>query len=164
MLKCDIPVRRPGSGAEKNGRKKNDGTAMMTKIWIVALLLIGTVPGPECAAAAACGPPPARMFQALETQAENDPRNAGIWARLGYVNIAEGESVDRVRLRNDNRVMPLEFEGRCEDFDVSFYDSGAPKEYRSRLQIVENGKIVAYNHLKILEISNKTSHGGTILH
>lgn len=60
----------------------------------------------------------------------------------GYVNIAEGESVDRVRLRNGNTVMPLGFEVRCEDFDVSFYDSGAPKEYRSRLQIVENGKIV----------------------
>lgn len=60
----------------------------------------------------------------------------------GYVNIAEGESVDRVRLRNDNTVMALGFEVRCEDFDVSFYDSGAPKEYRSRLQILENGKTV----------------------
>ncbi len=60
----------------------------------------------------------------------------------GYVNIAEGESIDRVRLRNDNTVMPLGFEVRCEDFNVSFYDSGAPKEYRSRLQILENGKIV----------------------
>ncbi len=61
----------------------------------------------------------------------------------GYVNIAEGESVDRIRLQNSNAVIPLGFEVRCEDFDVSFYDSGAPKEYRSRLQITENGKTVA---------------------
>lgn len=60
----------------------------------------------------------------------------------GYVNIAEGDSIDRIRLRNSNGVIPLGFEVRCEDFDVSFYDSGAPKEYRSRLQITENGQIV----------------------
>ena len=60
----------------------------------------------------------------------------------GYVNIAEGESVDRVRLRNSSEVIPLGFEILCEDFDVSFYESGAPKEYRSRLQIVENGEAV----------------------
>lgn len=60
----------------------------------------------------------------------------------GYVNIAEGESVDRVRMQSGGAIVPLGFEVRCEDFDVSFYDSGAPKEYRSRLRIAENGKTV----------------------
>jgi cytochrome c biogenesis protein len=61
----------------------------------------------------------------------------------GYVNIAEGESIDRIRLQNSSTVIPLGFEVRCEDFDVSFYESGAPKEYRSRLKIMENGQTVA---------------------
>lgn len=60
----------------------------------------------------------------------------------GYVNIAEGERVDRVRLQNNSAVIPLGFEILCEDFEVSFYDSGAPKEYRSRLHIMENGRSV----------------------
>ena len=60
----------------------------------------------------------------------------------GYVNIAEGERVDRVRLQNNSAVIPLGFEILCEDFEVSFYDSGAPKEYRSRLHIMENGRSI----------------------
>ncbi|MDM8523792.1 cytochrome c biogenesis protein ResB [Desulfococcaceae bacterium HSG8] len=60
----------------------------------------------------------------------------------GYVNIAEGERTDRIRLRNSGVVVPLDFEILCEDFDVSFYDSGAPKEYRSNLHILEDGKPV----------------------
>ena len=60
----------------------------------------------------------------------------------GYVNIAEGERIDRIRLRNSGAVIPLGFEVLCEDFDVSFYDSGAPKEYRSRLHIMEKGQTV----------------------
>ncbi|MDZ7582974.1 MAG: cytochrome c biogenesis protein ResB [Deltaproteobacteria bacterium] len=61
----------------------------------------------------------------------------------GYVNIAEGERVDRVRLRNSGTFVSLGFEILCEDFNVSFYDTGAPKEYRSRLQIIEEGRTVA---------------------
>jgi len=60
----------------------------------------------------------------------------------GYVNIAEGESVSEVRLRNSNAVIPLDFAIRCDDFNVSFYDSGMPKEYRSRLTILEQGEPV----------------------
>ncbi|MBA4366223.1 MAG: cytochrome c biogenesis protein ResB [Desulfobacterium sp.] len=60
----------------------------------------------------------------------------------GYVNIPEGESVDQVRINNADKTYPLGFQIRCDDFDVSFYDTGAPKEYRSRLTIVENGKSV----------------------
>lgn len=60
----------------------------------------------------------------------------------GYVNIAEGESADRIQLRNSNMSMPLGFELVCEDFEVSFYNSGTPKEYKSRLHIVEDGKTV----------------------
>ena len=61
----------------------------------------------------------------------------------GFVNIPEGESASYIRLRNSDATLPLGFEVRCEDFDVSFYDSGSPKEFRSSLTILENGKKVA---------------------
>ena len=60
----------------------------------------------------------------------------------GFVNIPEGEAVKEIRLRNSPNKLPLEFEIRCEDFDVSFYDSGAPKEFRSSLTILNQGKTV----------------------
>jgi cytochrome c biogenesis protein len=60
----------------------------------------------------------------------------------GSVNIPEGGSVKSIVLRNTGRVQPLDFEIRCDDFDVSFYESGAPKEYLSKLTILEDGKAV----------------------
>ena len=58
----------------------------------------------------------------------------------GYVNIPEGESVQRVQLRNSAEAVNLGFEIRCEDFFVSFYDTGAPKVFRSSLTILEKGR------------------------
>ncbi|MDY6789773.1 MAG: cytochrome c biogenesis protein ResB [Thermodesulfobacteriota bacterium] len=60
----------------------------------------------------------------------------------GFVNIPEGESAKSINLRNANQRHVLDFEITCEDFSVSFYDSGAPKEFRSRLVIMEKGKPV----------------------
>lgn len=60
----------------------------------------------------------------------------------GYVNVPEGESVNHIRLRNTGKVMPLEFSIRCNDFNVSFYPTGQPKEYRSSLSLIKDGKIL----------------------
>jgi cytochrome c biogenesis protein len=60
----------------------------------------------------------------------------------GFVNIAEGESAQRVQIRNSAETITLGFEIRCEDFNVSFYDTGAPKEFRSSLTILEQGRPV----------------------
>ena len=60
----------------------------------------------------------------------------------GFVNIPEGETVDSIRVRNTNQIYPLNFKIRCDDFDVQFYETGAPKEYRSSLTILEGGKPV----------------------
>jgi len=57
----------------------------------------------------------------------------------GFVNIAEGESVNQIRLRNKPQMVQLDFAIRCDDFDVSFYDTGAPKEFRSSLTVLEQG-------------------------
>lgn len=62
----------------------------------------------------------------------------------GYVRINEGESVNSINLGlgNKGKTRSIGFDIFCEDFDVSFYDSGMPKEFRSRLAIIENGKAV----------------------
>ena len=60
----------------------------------------------------------------------------------GFANIPEGETVTSVRLGNNGKTLPLPFELRCDDFNVSFYDSGMPKEYRSSLTILEDGQPV----------------------
>lgn len=63
-----------------------------------------------------------------------------IWGFDGSVNIPEGESADAISLQNNPAGKKLDFAIRCDDFDVRFYDSGMPKEYRSRLSIIKDGK------------------------
>ena len=60
----------------------------------------------------------------------------------GFANIPEGESTDAVQLRFADGSIKLPFAIQCDDFDVQFYDTGAPKEFRSKLTIIENGKPV----------------------
>ena len=62
----------------------------------------------------------------------------------GYINILEGESADTVILRNStgHTHKDLGFSVSCEKFSVDFYDNGAPKEYRSDLNFIENGNTV----------------------
>jgi cytochrome c biogenesis protein len=60
----------------------------------------------------------------------------------GYVNIPEGERVQSIQLSNSNQKLQLGFEIRCDDFNVDFYDTGAPKEFRSSLTIFKQGKAV----------------------
>ena len=60
----------------------------------------------------------------------------------GFVNIPEGDTVDSIRLRNTGQTKVLKFRIRCDDFDVQFYNTGAPKEFRSKLTILEGDKPV----------------------
>ncbi len=59
----------------------------------------------------------------------------------GYVSIVEGTSINTVEARNGGQI-PLGFEVLCEKFSVDFYATGAPKEFRSILTVLENGKPV----------------------
>lgn len=65
-----------------------------------------------------------------------------IFGLQGYVNIPEGEKVDSIQTKPYGKIRNLGFEIKCEDFNVSFYDNGAPKEYRSSLTIFEKGRPV----------------------
>ncbi|QTA84322.1 cytochrome c biogenesis protein ResB [Desulfonema magnum] len=60
----------------------------------------------------------------------------------GFVNIPEGSATDHIRLRKTSQIKALDFTIQCDKFNVSFYDSGAPREYRSGLTILEGDKPV----------------------
>ena len=58
-----------------------------------------------------------------------------------FVNIAEGTDTDRVYTRTEKEI-PLGFKIRCDKFSVTMYDTGAPKEFKSLLTIIDNGQEV----------------------
>jgi len=67
-----------------------------------------------------------------------------------YVNIPEGGSVSQVMARN-GKTVDLGFAVRCEKFTVAFYDTGAPREFRSILTVLENGRPVqGYQNIPII--------------
>lgn len=65
----------------------------------------------------------------------------------GFVNIPEGESVDSILLRNDQPEVKLDFEIKCDDFDLTLYESGMPKEYRSSLSIIKKNQTVIQKNI-----------------
>ena len=60
----------------------------------------------------------------------------------GYVNIPEGEKICCVTVpsRETSTRIHLPFEIRCDSFSIDFYDTGAPKEYRSELTFIRDNK------------------------
>jgi cytochrome c biogenesis protein len=67
----------------------------------------------------------------------------------GFMNLPEGTASNEVTLSNEESVLTLPFEIRCDKFDVSFYDTGAPKEFRSDLAIVQGGKEVVKESIRV---------------
>ena len=58
----------------------------------------------------------------------------------GNMSLFEGESSDKVMLAGGESVQELPFMVRCDKFEVSFYDTGAPKEFRSDLAVIDKGR------------------------
>ena len=58
-----------------------------------------------------------------------------------YINIAEGTEIDKVFTRNEKSI-DLGYKVRCDKFTVTLYDTGAPKEFRSLLTVIDNGQEV----------------------
>ncbi len=68
----------------------------------------------------------------------------------GFVNIPEGASISKIISRSEKEI-DLGFAVRCEKFSVAFYDTGAPKEFKSILTVMENGQPVAgYNRVPVI--------------
>jgi cytochrome c biogenesis protein len=80
----------------------------------------------------------------------------------GYVNITEGTSASTIEKRGTAMPYPLGFAVLCEKFSVTFYDTGAPKEFKSILTVQENGRPVpGYEKIPIVVNSPLTYKGIT---
>ncbi|GAB4408940.1 MAG: cytochrome c biogenesis protein ResB [Thermodesulfovibrionales bacterium] len=69
----------------------------------------------------------------------------------GFLNLPEGAVSDVVYTRNGQE-MPLGFRIRCDEFNVDFYgNSDMPKEYKSWLTIIKDGKEVMKKEIEVNE-------------
>ncbi len=65
----------------------------------------------------------------------------------GEIRIVEGETTSEIYV--ENNPLRLGFELGCDDFSVSYYPNGAPKEYKSILTIKEEGKTALRREVKV---------------
>lgn len=64
-----------------------------------------------------------------------------VFGYKGSVMIPEGTFTDKIYKRDAvNTPVPLGFQVRCDRFSLTYYDSGAPKEFRSDLVVIDDGK------------------------
>ncbi|MFO7754247.1 MAG: cytochrome c biogenesis protein ResB [Desulfobacteraceae bacterium] len=66
----------------------------------------------------------------------------GVFGLSGNVRLDEGEKKDAITLSGKQQDHELGFFIKCNSFNVSFYDSGAPEEFRSNLSIIKDGEEV----------------------
>jgi len=66
----------------------------------------------------------------------------------GYVNLLEGETLSQLQTRA-GKIETLGFEVKCNSFDVEFYKTGEPKDYRSDLSVIKNGKEIARKTIRV---------------
>lgn len=80
----------------------------------------------------------------------------------GFVNIIEGESVSTFQSSRHGKNTPLGFTVRCDQFTVEKYSTGAPKEFKSILTVLENGvPVPAYTHARVIVNDPMTYKGFT---
>ncbi|HTZ18590.1 MAG TPA: cytochrome c biogenesis protein ResB [Dissulfurispiraceae bacterium] len=67
----------------------------------------------------------------------------------GHLNLLEGTS-SAVAFKGNGQEIPLGFEIRCDNFEVSFYpDSESPKSYKSELVVLEQGREVMKQEIEV---------------
>lgn len=71
------------------------------------------------------------------------------FAYKGFVMLPEGESTDQVRALRGNWLVDLGFSLRLDRFDMALYDNGMPKNYRSLVTILDQGKPVLQRALEV---------------
>ncbi|MBW1973840.1 MAG: hypothetical protein DRG20_03355 [Deltaproteobacteria bacterium] len=78
----------------------------------------------------------------------------------GYVNLREGEEKDYcIEMKRDEiKRYPLNFDLKLNSFSVSFYDTGAPKEYKSILTLKKGDKVIIKD--KVLRVNHPISYKG----
>lgn len=75
----------------------------------------------------------------------------------GHLIIPEGQRSREVVLQGGSSVYEMGFEVRCDDFEVTYYPGGAPKDYKSTLTIVEGDTPVL---TKVIEVNHPLSYKG----
>lgn len=67
-----------------------------------------------------------------------------------FVNITEGERVSKVMSRSGKEI-DLGFSVQCDQFSMTRYPNGSPKEFKSILTVLENGRPVPdYQHARVI--------------
>ena len=79
-----------------------------------------------------------------------------IFGFKGFVAIHENTSESHVVLKQ-GASQPLGFEIRCDKFTVEFYETGAPKEFRSDVSILEQGKVIKQAAIRV---NSPVTHNG----
>lgn len=72
-----------------------------------------------------------------------------LWGFRGYIRIEEGQAVDRVILQSPKKLKPLGFALRLNQFQVSFYPNGAPKEFKSVVSILKDGREILTESIRV---------------
>jgi cytochrome c biogenesis protein len=67
----------------------------------------------------------------------------------GFMNILEGEATNEVMLEGSDHGLNLPFQVRCDKFDVSYYDNGMPREFRSDLTLIRDGREILKRELRV---------------
>ncbi|MGV8073966.1 MAG: cytochrome c biogenesis protein ResB [Syntrophobacteraceae bacterium] len=67
----------------------------------------------------------------------------------GFMTLPEGETSAEVTLTSGNSTFMLPFQIRCDNFEVSFYDTGTPKEFRSDVTIIEKDKEILKQSIRV---------------
>jgi cytochrome c biogenesis protein len=67
----------------------------------------------------------------------------------GYVNIGEGQTVNKIYLRDKDRPLNLPFTVRCDRFTIEFYENGTPKTYRSDLTFLKNDQVASQGQVLV---------------
>jgi cytochrome c biogenesis protein len=67
----------------------------------------------------------------------------------GFMNLPEGEASSEVDLYRGQQSVTLPFQVRCDHFEASFYDTGAPKEFKSDLTILDQDREVLKRSIRV---------------
>jgi len=66
-----------------------------------------------------------------------------------YLNLDEGQTSDTAILLTTRNPVKLDFSIRCNEFEVKFYDTGAPEEFRSNVTLVQDGKDILTTDIRV---------------
>jgi cytochrome c biogenesis protein len=79
----------------------------------------------------------------------------------GFVQLHEGQTVDRVQDRQGHTSRELGFQLRCDQFRMTVYPDGTPKEYRSDLSFLQDGSVVLQGPLRV---NSPIQYGGYVFY